>query len=116
VTLLRKLQDNHPGRFPDGMLRTLQRHVRKWRALQGPGQEVFFPQEHAPGQQGLSDFTSVGELRVTIAGRPFAHILYHFVLPSRAGSTSRWSKAARASRRVGADVGQIQIGADTSAV
>ena len=85
VTLLRKLQDDHPGRFPDGMLRTLQRHVRKWRALQGPAREVFFPQEHAPGRQGLSDFTSVGELRVTIAGRPFAHILYHFVL-----AFSRW--------------------------
>ena len=85
VTLLRKLQDDHPGRFPDGMLRTLQRHVRKWRALQGPAKEVFFPQEHAPGQQGLSDFTSVGELRVTIAGRPFVHILYHFVL-----AFSRW--------------------------
>ena len=28
VTLLRKLQDDHPDRFPDGMLRTLQRHVR----------------------------------------------------------------------------------------
>ena len=38
VTLLRKLQDDHPSRFPDGMLRTLQRHLRKWRALQGrPG-------------------------------------------------------------------------------
>ena len=85
VTLLRKLQDDHPSRFPDGMLRTLQRHVRKWRALQGPAREVFFPQEHAPGRQGLSDFTSVGELRVTIAGRPFAHILYHFVL-----AFSRW--------------------------
>ena len=85
ITLLRKLQDDHPGRFPDGMLRTLQRHVRKWRALQGPAKEVFFPQEHAPGQQGLSDFTCVGELRVTVAGLPFAHILYHFVL-----AFSRW--------------------------
>ena len=85
VTLLRKLQDDHPGRFPDGMLRTLQRHLRKWRALQGPPKEVFFPQEHAPGRQGLSDFTSVGELRVTVAGLPFAHILYHFVL-----AFSRW--------------------------
>jgi hypothetical protein len=29
VTLLRKLQDQHPERFPDGMLRTLQRHIRQ---------------------------------------------------------------------------------------
>ena len=88
ITLLRKLQDDHPERFPDGMLRTLQRHVRKWRALQGPSKEVFFPQEHAPGQQGLSDFTAMGELRVTIAGLPFAHILYHYVL-----AFSRWEHA-----------------------
>ena len=85
ITLLRKLQDDHPDRFPDGMLRTLQRHIRHWRALEGPPKEVFFPQDHAPGHRGLSDFTAMGDLRVTIAGAPFAHILYHFVL-----AFSRW--------------------------
>ena len=85
ITLLRKLQDDHPERFPDGMLRTLQRHVRQWRALEGPSKEVFFPQEHAPGHRGLSDFTAMGKLHITIAGAPFAHILYHFVL-----AFSRW--------------------------
>jgi len=85
ITLLRKLQDDHPDRFPDGMLRTLQRHIRHWRALEGPPKEVFFPQEHAPGHRGLSDFTAMGELRITIANAPFAHLLYHFVL-----AFSRW--------------------------
>ena len=85
ITLLRKLQDDHPEGFPDGMLRTLQRHIRQWRALEGPPKEVFFPQEHAPGHRGLSDFTAMGELRITIANAPFAHILYHFVL-----AFSRW--------------------------
>jgi hypothetical protein len=85
VTLLRKLQDDHPDRFPDGVLRTLQRHIRRWRALEGPPKDVFFPQEHAPGHRGLSDFTAMGELRVTIANAPFAHLLYHFVL-----AFSRW--------------------------
>lgn len=85
ITLLRKLQDAHPERFPDGMLRTLQRHVRQWRALKGPDKEVFFAQEHAPGQQGLSDFTAMGKLCITIAGAVFVHILYHFVL-----AFSRW--------------------------
>ena len=88
VTLLRKLQDDHPERFPDGVLRTLQRHIRHWRALEGPAKEVFFPQEHAPGQQGLSDFTAVGDLRITIADVSFPHILYHFVL-----AFSRWEHA-----------------------
>ena len=54
LTLLRKLQDDHPGRFPDGMVRTLQRHVRQWRAMEGPPKEVFFPQDHAPGHRGLT--------------------------------------------------------------
>jgi hypothetical protein len=85
ITLLRKLQDDHPDQFPDSALRTLQRHVRQWRALEGPPKEVFFPQEHAPGYRGLSDFTAMGELRITVAGAPFAHILYHFVL-----AFSRW--------------------------
>jgi hypothetical protein len=85
ITLLRKLQDDHPDRFPDGVLRTLQRHIRHWRALEGPPKEVFFPQDHAPGQRGLSDFTAMGELRITIANAPFAHLLYHFVL-----AFSRW--------------------------
>ena len=55
VTLLRKLQEDHPDRFPDGMLRTLQRRVSHWRALEGPAKEVFFPQEHVPGERGLSE-------------------------------------------------------------
>ena len=88
ITLLRKLQDDHPGSFSDGMLRTLQRHIRQWRALEGPPKEVFFPQEHAPGHRGLSDFTAMGDLRITIANAPFAHILYHFVL-----AFSRWEHA-----------------------
>ena len=75
ITLLRKLQEEHPGRFPDGVLRTLQRRIRHWRAIEGPPKEVFFPQEHAPGERGLSDFTNMAELRVTIAGAPFGHQL-----------------------------------------
>src|ERR1035437_4438881 len=40
ITVLRKLQDDHPERFPEGMLRTLQRHIRQWRALEGPAKGV----------------------------------------------------------------------------
>lgn len=86
ITVLRKLQDEHPDCFPDGVLRTLQRHIRQWRALAGPPKEVFFPQVYAPGVRGLSDFTTMGELRITLAGVPFVHRLYHFVL-----AFSRWA-------------------------
>ena len=30
--MLFRLQEEHPGIFPDGQLRTLQRRVREWRA------------------------------------------------------------------------------------
>jgi hypothetical protein len=77
TTVLQHLQELHPGRF-HGVLRTLQRRIRHWRALSGPPKEVFFPQAHAPGRLGLSDFTDAGELKVTVAGVPLAHRLYHF--------------------------------------
>ena len=62
-------------------LRTLQRRIRKWRALKGPDQEVMFPQRHIPGKQSQSDWTHCNELCVTIAGQPFEHMLFHFMLP-----------------------------------
>ena len=80
ITLLIRLQEAHPDQFPDSMRRTLERRVSKWRALEGPGKEIFFPQQHLPGVQGLSDFTDMSDLAVTVASAPLAHHLYHFVL------------------------------------
>ena len=79
-TLLGYLQRQHPGRFADGQLRTLQRRIRVWRALEGPAKEVMFAQVHHPGQLCQSDFTYMNKLGVTIAGERFDHLLYHFVL------------------------------------
>ena len=79
-TLLEALQREHPGRFSDGQLRTLQRQVRRWRGQEGPGQEVFFAQVHHPGRLCQSDFTHMTALGVMIAGRSFEHMAYHFVL------------------------------------
>jgi hypothetical protein len=79
-TLFEDLQRRYPGRFGNGQLRTLQRRVKIWRALQGPPREVFFPQVHKPGELCQSDFTSMNSLGVTIQRQPFEHLLYHFVL------------------------------------
>jgi len=79
-TLFQELQRRYPGRFQDGQLRTLQRQVKVWRALEGPAKEVFFPQEHQPGELAASDFCHLTSLGVTIAGQAFPHLLYHFVL------------------------------------
>jgi hypothetical protein len=78
--LFQHLQGEYPGLFSDGQLRTFQRKVKNWRALEGPIKEVFFPQLHHPGQLGASDFTHMKKLGVTIKGEPFAHLIFHFVL------------------------------------
>ena len=79
-TLFLDLQRRWPGRYPDGQLRTLQRRIKRWRALEGPPKEVFFAQTHHPGRLCASDFTHMAELGVTIAGDLFDHLVYHFVL------------------------------------
>lgn len=79
-TLFLDLQRRHPGRFPDVQLRCLQRRIKRWRALEGPPKEVFFAQNHEPGWLAESDFTHMSTLGVTIAGEPFDHLVYHFVL------------------------------------
>jgi len=61
-----------PPELGAGMRRTLERRIRAWRAVNGPGQEVIFRQEHPPSRMGLSDFTDVSDLRGTIAGQPLS--------------------------------------------
>jgi len=58
----------------------MQRRLRDWRAIHGPEREIFFPQEHPPGREAQVDFTHGKELRVTIAGEFFPHLLFEFVL------------------------------------
>jgi hypothetical protein len=80
TTLLELLESRHPGRFAPGQLRTLQRRMRDWRAVQGPDREVFFEQVHPPGREAQLDFTHATELGVQIGGVSFEHLLFEFVL------------------------------------
>ena len=80
-TVLAELIRRYPGRFEAGQLRTLQRRFREWRALKGPGKEVFFPQVYEAGRMGSLDFTHANELGVTIAGLLFPHMFFHLVMP-----------------------------------
>lgn len=79
VAILEELLRRHPD-LGAGVRRTLERRIRQWRALHGPEREVIFRQVHEPGRMGLSDFTDLSGLGVTIAGQPLAHRLYHFRL------------------------------------
>lgn len=79
-TIFEEFQRTYPGRFADGQLRTLQRRIKRWRALDGPAKETFFPQVHEPGDLAGMDFTWMNELGVTIGRQRFDHLLFHFVL------------------------------------
>jgi hypothetical protein len=78
--LFEYFQREHPGKYSDGQLRTFQRKVKTWRALEGPAQEIYFPQKHFPGELCESDFTWMNALGITIRKLPFNHLIYHFVL------------------------------------
>lgn len=80
ITLWEYLQQKYPEQYPQSLLRTLQRRIQQWLALEGPPKPVIFRQTHPPGRMGLSDFTELKQATITIAGQPFPHLLYHFRL------------------------------------
>lgn len=90
--LFEDLCSRYPDRYHPGQLRTFQRRLKQWRAKEGPDREVFFPQEHRPGEAMQTDFTWGNELGVTLGGEPFRHILCHVVLPY---SNWQWATICR---------------------
>jgi hypothetical protein len=86
ITLLEHIQFCYPDVYPDKLLRTFQRRTKQWQALHGPEKEVMFRQMHIAGRQGLSDFTRIKKMVITIGGQSFNHLLYHFRL-----AFSHWS-------------------------
>jgi len=80
TTLFEDLQDRHPGKYSSATKRTFQRRVKAWKALHGADKEVIFRQVQEPGRLGLSDFTELKDIEITIAGEPLEHRLYHFRL------------------------------------
>lgn len=87
--VLEVLRTRYPQQFHPGQARTLQRRFRDWRARHGVEPEVFFEQVAVPGREAAIDFTHASELGVTIAGDPFPHLLFEFVL-----SYSHWTWVA----------------------
>ena len=79
IAVFTEIVKRHPE-LGDGIRRTLERRIRAWRAVNGPEQDVIFRQTHEPGRSGLSDFTDMADLGVTVAGVALEHRLYHFRL------------------------------------
>jgi transcriptional regulator with XRE-family HTH domain len=69
-----------PGQYQEGQLRTFQRRVSTWRAL-NQEQWAVLEQVHHPGEVLQTDGTWLTELGITIQGEGFKHILIHCVLP-----------------------------------
>lgn len=79
VAIFEEISRRHPEIAPC-VRRTLERRIRTWRAQNGPERDVIFRQEPVPGRLGLSDFTDMGELNISVAGTLLNHRLYHFRL------------------------------------
>lgn len=79
VAIFEEMMRRHP-KLGQGIRRTLERRIRAWRAVYGEEQDVIFRQTHEPGRLGLSDFTDLSSLGITLAGQPLDHLLYHFRL------------------------------------
>lgn len=79
ITLFETLQELYPGQYDD-KLRTVERRVKDWKAQHGKPKEVMFKIQHSPGVLGLSDFTHLKGVTVTVRGQAFQHILYHYRL------------------------------------
>ncbi len=85
------LCEQYPGRYREGQLRTFQRHVATWRAL-NQEQVAILEQVHRPGKVLQTDGTWLTELGVTIQAQPFEHLLIHCVLPY---SNWEWGRIAQ---------------------
>ena len=74
------LCEQYPGKYQEGQLRTLQRRVSVWRALNSE-ELLTLEQVHVPGEVMQTDGTWMNELGITIQGETFEHLLIHSVLP-----------------------------------
>ena len=79
-TIFEWLCEQHLGTYQEGQLRTFQRRVSTWRALNG-SKLLTLEQVHQPGEVMQTDGTWMNEFGITLDGQPFPHILIHSVLP-----------------------------------
>lgn len=95
------LCEQHPGKYREGQLRTLQRRISRWRAF-NQSQTATLDQVRVPGEMMQLDGTWMTTLAVTIAGQPFKHMLMHAVLPY---SNWEWGRVVQSE-----SLGAVQLG------
>jgi hypothetical protein len=109
-TLFEWLCERHAGQYQEGQLRTFQRRVSAWRAL-NEDKLLSLEQVRQPGETLQTDGTWMTGLGVTIQGEPFPHLLIHSVLPY---SNWEWGRVAQTESllaiRIGVQSALVQLG------
>lgn len=86
------LQASRPGEFTDARKRTFERRINQWKRRSGTEPELFFAQEHRPGERLQADWTKADQLNVQIDGEPLSHKLVAVTLPY---SNWQWARVCR---------------------
>jgi hypothetical protein len=79
--LFDQVLEQHRGQVSPRQRRTFERRVRAWKRAHGPEAELFFSQEHRPGERLQLDWFHADELDVQIGAQRLEHLLVHVVLP-----------------------------------
>jgi hypothetical protein len=79
-TLFEWLCERGPEKYQEGQLRTLQRRVNSWRAMNN-NELLTLDQVHQPGEVLQTDGTWMNDLGISLQGEPFEHLVIHSVLP-----------------------------------
>jgi hypothetical protein len=79
--LFEQLLEQHPYEFSRRQRRSFERRVRRWKRAHGKEPELFFSQQHQPGDRLQLDWMHCGELEIIICDEAFGHLLVHVVLP-----------------------------------
>jgi hypothetical protein len=110
-TILNYLAEIHPDHYKVSQIRSLQRRLKDWRAHHGANKPVIFRQDLKPGRQSQSDWTHMSDLKITIGGHAFPHLLFHFMLPySQFETTMICETESFATLTRGFEQGVLEIG------
>lgn len=86
------LQEERAGEFSAGQRRTFERRVGDWKRRHGSEPELYFAQEHRPGERLQLDWTEAGHLDILLGGDRLAHKLVAVTLPY---SNWQWARVCR---------------------
>ena len=79
--IFEELLAKESGKFSRRQRRSFERRVRAWKRRHGTERELFFTQEHRPGERLQLDWIHCEKLGIELGEERFDHLLVHVVLP-----------------------------------